>query len=124
MKAKCVVPRVLVPLARPSAAHSSASVPSAREIGADRATCFTGGQGGQRARPSARSNAGSGWLVGMGRYISSLDPLANGHEIYEAPDGGDHRFDGIRLTDSASGACMSVATTDADRCPLYTLDGT
>ncbi len=73
---------------------------------------LTDGQGGQRARPSARSNAGSGWLVGIG------------HEIYEAPDGGDHRFDGIRLTDSASGACMSVATTDADRCPLYTLDGT
>lgn len=56
---------------------------------------------GAQAFPSKRSNAGLGWVIGFGRYIARATPenLSN-VDLYEAADGGDHRFDGntpIRL---------------------------
>jgi YD repeat-containing protein len=84
------------------------------------------GSNGQRAKPSARSNAGSGWVVGMGRYIavnanqvitSELSPV----DVYEAPDGGDHRFERV----GADPGCTSSFLAEvANRCSTYTMDGT
>jgi YD repeat-containing protein len=84
------------------------------------------GVNGQRARPSARSNAGSGWLIGMGRYIAanasalkSSDISEN--EVYEAPDGGDHAF---TQPGSDPGCVSSTLQEVANRCSMYTIDGT
>ncbi|MDP9193797.1 MAG: hypothetical protein M3P06_19050 [Acidobacteriota bacterium] len=65
------------------------------------------------AWPSRRSAAGMGWILGMGRFIGSEDPFNTSFtDLYEAPDGGDHRFDGV-----------SPDTTCASLCPSYTSDG-
>jgi RHS repeat-associated protein len=54
-----------------------------------------------------------GWLLGMGRFIATTDPAnLSSIDIYESPDGGDHRFDGV-----------SPDTTCTSSCPSYTSDG-
>jgi hypothetical protein len=64
------------------------------------------------AIPSRRSSAGMGWILGMGRFIPFDDPANQSFtDVYEAPDGGDHRFDG-----TSPDSCTSA-------CPAYTSDG-
>ena len=83
------------------------------------------GENGVRAKPSARSNAGSGWLLGMGRFIPYDDPtVTNSEDVYEAPDGGDHRFEAGRASDTDTGCVTTPVETAPDRCPTYTFDGT
>ena len=48
------------------------------------------------AAPSVRSSAGMGWVIGYGRFVAADDPANLSYsDLYEAPDGGDHRFDGV-----------------------------
>jgi len=43
--------------------------------------------------PTIRSNAGLGWIVGLGRFFAHYDTgNSGGWDIYESPDGGDHRY--------------------------------
>ena len=54
---------------------------------------------GIRAIPTMRSNAGLGWTIGMGRFVAYDDPMNfSDVDLYEAPDGGDHRFVDTRGT--------------------------
>jgi len=54
-----------------------------------------GAAGTTRSVPAIRSNAGMGWVIGMGRYIDHRDPSnLSLSDLYEAPDGGDHKLDG------------------------------
>jgi YD repeat-containing protein len=55
------------------------------------------GGGLVHANPSKRSNAGMGWIMGYGNYI----PAGSSEVVldtYEAPDGGDHGFNGVDRT--------------------------
>ncbi len=65
--------------------------------------------------PSARSNAGLGWILSMGRLIPSTDPNNETNDwIFESPDGNDHQFVSTALY--GNGGCS------AD-CTWYTRDG-
>jgi len=75
--------------------------------------------------PNRRSNAGTGWIVGMGRMITPSD-VTNTNTgqswIYASPDGSDHRFyDQIHPADCSSDPAAS------NHCPAgihYTRDNT
>ena len=75
--------------------------------------------------PNRRSNAGTGWIVGMGRLISPSDTTnTNSFRswIYASPDGSDHRFyDQIHPADCSSDPAAP------NHCPAgiqYTRDNT
>ena len=56
-----------------------------------------------RAHPTSRSNAGMGWVFGLGRFVKHDDPRNESDEdLYEAPDGGDHLFKGTRTRDGSN----------------------
>ena len=57
---------------------------------------FYFGQGDVRVGPSATSNAGAGWSVSLGRFLSWKDPAANlateGDYLFISPDGSRHQL--------------------------------
>ena len=71
-----------------------------------------------RSRPSVRSNAGIGWIIGMGRFIPNTEPTnLTSHHVYEGPDGGDHLFNsqgGDRTTDGTN-LRLRVDANDSSR---------
>ncbi|HEY0140963.1 MAG TPA: hypothetical protein VGF48_08705 [Thermoanaerobaculia bacterium] len=68
-------------------------------------------EGGKvHAMPARRSNAGIGWILGMGRYVAAGEPSnETGSDVYEAPDGGDHLFNAIIHGRCADGSCPSTS---------------
>jgi YD repeat-containing protein len=67
-----------------------------------------------RARPSDASNAGMGWIFGLGRFIPSNDPRNTSlQNLYEGPDGSNHAFLGDRTYDG-SNLRLRLSTTVAD----------
>ncbi len=76
------------------------------------------------ATPSQRANAGFGWIIGFGRFVPSDDPANNlsGIDLYEAPDGGDHFFDGVSA-DNCTSSCPSY-TSDGSNLRLRTVSST
>jgi YD repeat-containing protein len=82
------------------------------------------GAGKFHAIPARRSNAGIGWIVSMGRYVPHDDATnQSGFQIYEAPDGGDHMFNGddSRTTD---GTNLRIRTVSASTVEIDFPDGT
>ncbi|HEY0143199.1 MAG TPA: RHS repeat-associated core domain-containing protein [Thermoanaerobaculia bacterium] len=71
--------------------------------------------GKTHAVPSARSNAGMGWVFGLGRFVPHDDPRNESHEhVYEATDGGDHRFHGDRTRDGSNLRLRRPSSTIAE----------
>ncbi|HUP61014.1 MAG TPA: hypothetical protein VNA69_11400 [Thermoanaerobaculia bacterium] len=79
------------------------------------------GSTGIKALPAKRSNAGLGWVIGMGRFVPHDAPENLSQKaLYEAPDGGDHLFEGDRTTD---GSNLRLRTVQADVVDIDFPDG-
>jgi YD repeat-containing protein len=66
-----------------------------------------------RATPTKRSNAGLGWLLSLGRFVSHLDTVNNqtGADIFESSDGADHPF--WSSPPGCSPPCADTMTSDS-----------
>lgn len=79
---------------------------------------------GVHSLPSPRANAGFGWTLGYGRYFAFDDPAnLSGVDIYESPDGADHRFNAVQKDTSCTVPCPSY-TSDGSNLRLRNLGTT
>lgn len=77
------------------------------------------------ATPSRRASAGFGWILGMGRYVPFNDPAnGSGLDLYESPDGGDHRFDGPSGIVTSDGSNLRILSPTSNERRIEFPDGT